>query len=204
MATPRKDPDGTIRDADNGRILRGTADNAMKAKAGRKPEHNPEDYAEELIEHFDVDFSRSELKGTVQGKGDFYKEEFTTVANYLPMFEGFAKKKGITAKTLRQWAREMQEDGVTPRFPAFSSAYARAKDLQQEMLLANGLQGYYNPIFAKFVAQNFTELRDKQAIDHTTLGKGMPAPMVYLPEDLPEDYFDDKQPPATLPPVSSK
>ncbi len=203
MATPRKDPDGTIRDADTGRILRGTAANAMKAKSGRKPIHNPEDYAQGLIEHFDVDFSRSEVKNTVQGKGDFYKEEFATVANYLPQFEGYAKKLEITAEMLRDWSRAKLEDGVTPKFPAFAAAYTRAKNMQREMLLANALNGYYNPIFAKFVAQNFTELRDKQAIDHTSLGKRMPAPMVYLPEDLPDDYFDKDLPP-TLPPVSSK
>lgn len=191
----RKDPDGTIRDSKTGKILRGVAHETNKnGKVGTPRQFNPEEHAQALIDHFTVDFSRQELKSTVQGKGDFYKEEFQTTANYLPQFNGFAKTLEIPANRLAEWAREKLADGSTPRWPVFAAAYARAKSMQEEMLLANSLNGYYNPIFAKFVAQNFTDLRDKQAIDHTTAGKAMPAPMVYLPEDLPDDYFDEKRP----------
>lgn len=191
--TFRTDPDGTVRDAKTGRLVRGVPQNTNKnGTIGRPPKHNPENYAKDLIEYFTVDFSRDVVKSTVQGKGDFYKEEMQTVANYLPQFTGFANKIGVPRQQLHEWANAKAEDGVTPKFPDFADAYIRAKDKQEQMLLANALNGYYNPIFAKFVAQNFTDLRDKQAIDHTTQGRVMPAPMVYLPEDLPDDYFDKK------------
>lgn len=187
---PIQEPDGNVRDPKTGRYLRGSPQETNKnGKGGAPRKHNPEDYAQALIDHFKVDFSRSEVKSTTRGKNDYYREDVTTVANYLPQIEGFARKFGINADMLVSWASAKQADGVTPRWPEFSAAYKLAKNLQQEMLIANGLNGYYNPIFAKFVAQNFTDLRDKQAIDHTTLGKAMPAPQVYLPEDLPEDFF---------------
>jgi hypothetical protein len=107
--------------------------------------------------------------------------------------EGFADEIGVSVDALRDWKDAKEEDGETLRYPDFHRAYMRAQGKQKQMLVINGLGGLYPPSFAIFVAQNFTEMRDKTAVDHTTQGKAMPAPQVYLPEDLPDEYFDKQK-----------
>lgn len=178
----------------------GSNDTNKNGTAGA-PTKYTDDLPDRLIAYFEQrtkDFYRKEVKSESTGKNDFSKTEWQLIANDLPTMQGFAKTVEVTAKTLHEWSDETLEDGETYRRPDFRAAYMRAQDMQQEMLVANGLTGLYAPKFAVFVAQNFTEMRDKQAVDHTTKGEALPAPMVYLPEDLPDEAFD-APPPAAEP-----
>lgn len=184
---------------DKGQFQGGVAQDTNKnGTAGRPTDYKPE-YAQQLLEFFSKDqFTKRVVKSESTFGKNGQKTEYMILAEDLPTFQGFAKKIGVAYFTLRTWAEDKLEDGETPRHPEFSEAYARAQDMQHEMLVVLGLNGLYNPVFAKFIAQNYTEMRDKQAIDHTTQGKSMPAPMVYLTEDLPDDWYevDDKAKPA--------
>ena len=71
----------------------------------------------------------------------------------LPTFEGFAIKLGVHRETLLNWAESNDE---------FFDALKRAKDMQKEILIQNGLVGAYEKTFAIFTAKNITDMRDKQ------------------------------------------
>lgn len=191
MNTVTNPETGEVRDADTGRIVRGGSHNAGKKLPGAPSAYKPE-YCDMIIEFFDKDsFTKKWVKSeSTFGKGG-KKTEYAIMGEDLPTFQGFARKIGVDSHTVQEWAKAKDEDGNL-RYPDFGAAYKRAKDMQHEMLVTLGLSGLYNPIFAKFIAQNYTELRDKQAIDHTTLGRSMPAPMIYLPEDLPDGWWEDK------------
>jgi len=70
----------------------------------------------------------------------------------LPTFEGFAIKIGVHRETLLNWIESN---------PDFFDAYKRAKDMQKEILIQNGLVGAYEKTFAIFTAKNVTDMRDK-------------------------------------------
>lgn len=189
-----KDPDGTIRDKKTGRLIKGVAQKTNKNGTAGKPTAYKPEYVEQMLEFFSKDaFTKRVIKSESTFGKNGSKTEYMVLPEDLPTFQGFAKKIGVTYFTLRTWAEDKLEDGETRVHPEFSDAYTRAQDMQHEMLVVLGLNGLYNPVFAKFIAQNYTEMRDKQAIDHTTQGKALPAPMVYLPEDLPDDWFENDQ-----------
>lgn len=164
-------------------------DSKPKHAGGRPSAYKPE-YAEQMIAFFTKDeFTKRVVKAESTFGKNGHKTEYQMLPENLPTFQGFAKGIGVSYMTLRNWAEEKLEDGESHKHPEFFEAYARAQDMQHEMLVTLGLNGMYNPLFARFIAQNYTELREKQAIDHTTQGKAMPSPQVYLPEDLPNDWW---------------
>ena len=123
--------------------------------AGR-PTKYKEEYCEEIVKYFSVEPYR-EVIVTTEGK-NFSKEDVKLVPNQLPFLSAFARHIGVTHDTLIEW---------TNVHPEFSEAYKKAKELQKEFLIENGLQGLYNPAFAIFTAKNITDMRDKQEIEHS-------------------------------------
>lgn len=71
----------------------------------------------------------------------------------LPTLEGFAISIGVHRETLLNWADAHEE---------FFDALKRAKDMQKEILIQNGLVGAYEKTFAIFTAKNVTDMRDRQ------------------------------------------
>ena len=49
-------------------------------------------------------------------------------------------------------------------YPEFSLAYTRAKQMQKDLLVQGGLLGVYDSKFSIFVAQNFTDMRERKEI----------------------------------------
>ena len=145
----------------------GVCDNCGRKKP-TKPEGRPTDYRPEyckqIIEFFskeayrDVQIERENKKGDV----------FTTTeerANDLPLFCKFAFDIGVNADTLNEWCKVHKE---------FSDSYARAKHIQEHILITNGLKNLYNSGFAQFVAINNmgyksakNENEDKVNVKHT-------------------------------------
>jgi len=75
--------------------------------------------------------------------------------NRFPTFERFAITIGVTHRTLQNWNKEHDE---------FFRAYEMCKDLQKALIIEGGMTGDYNAAFAKFVAVNVTDLKEK--IEH--------------------------------------
>jgi len=112
-------------------------------KVGRPSDYRPE-YAQMMIDYF------NRVPYTVKGKKEI-------PADY-PTIEGFACKIMIAPKNLRDWTDKHEE---------FRTAYEYAKSKQKEILIANGIRGNYNTLFAKFVAINATDMRERVDVEHS-------------------------------------
>jgi len=70
----------------------------------------------------------------------------------LPTKEGFAISIGVHANTLLDWAKKHDD---------FMCAIRKAENIQKNILIQNGLRGFYEPRFAQFVAKNVTDMKDQ-------------------------------------------
>lgn len=131
-----------------------------KNKGGRPTKYDPK-FCVMIIRHFSIKpFFRKELKH-YDKNGDYRWSDYKTMSNAMPTFLGFATKIGVDDDTLENWAKEENKD----KYPGFFGAYIRAKVLQKNFLIENGLNGSFNPQFAIFVAKNITDMKDKQELD---------------------------------------
>ena len=120
-----------------------------------------EKYCNMLLEHF------CETEREV-----IYEEEFYTdgtlkkrvpkiiIPPKYPTFEMFATSIGVTSRTLREWAK-------SGKYPRFSDAYARAKDMQLAIAKNNAMTKQYDGNFAKFVLINDHEMTDRVVQEQT-------------------------------------
>ena len=127
------------------------------------PRKNPEDllpagrptmydrkFCEEIIEFFDIEPYREITTENKNGT-----EITKLIANDLPTMAGFASHIGVSKPTLVNWGKA---------HPEFFAAITRAKTIAEKILVANTLQGLYEPRFAVFVAKNYTDLKDAKEI----------------------------------------
>lgn len=126
-------------------------------KPGRPIKFQPE-YCEELIEYFSRPLTYEKEVTTVDKKGIAHTS-FMEVANPMPKFYEFADSIGVDRDTLLNWAKDTDE--AREMFPGFHQAYEKAKELQKWFLIENALHRRYDAYFAKFVAINITDMRDK-------------------------------------------
>ena len=120
--------------------------------AGRPSKYKAK-YCQELIKHFDVPAYVSVPKMNPK-TGNEYEE---LVPSMLPTFESFAHSLGVTHATIINWKHE---------YPEFAAAYERAKGLQKDILVQNGLQRLYDSRFAMFMAVNNTDLVSEKVVKH--------------------------------------
>ena len=124
-------------------------------QCGRPTKFEPR-YCKMLVDFFSSEHYREVEVEHSNAKGDtWYKRELK--ANDIPYFSAFARKIGVTHKTLLQW---------TEHYTEFREAYEVAKQLQEHFLIVNGLQGHYNAAFAIFTAKNILGWRDKRDVKH--------------------------------------
>ena len=109
---------------------------------GRPTKYNSK-LCNKLIEFFDI----SPYK-TVEGK---------LIPNDIPFLTNFAKSIGVTTETIYTWRDEHKE---------FSDALKEAKEFRKQILVTNSLRGLYNTTFAIFAAKNYTDMKDKNVIEH--------------------------------------
>jgi len=131
-----------------------------KKKNGRPTKYKPE-YCQKMIEYFNIE-PNYVSKIITTGKNDYSKEEEKLLPSNLPTFEKFASLLDVNTDTLVEWSKKHKK---------FSAAYRKCKDLQKNILVANGLTGLYQGNFAIFVATNFTDMRHKNETDITSGGK---------------------------------
>ncbi len=112
----------------------------MSANTKKNPSRYRPQYCEALIQFFDVKpFSTTEV---IKKDGSVSVVE---TASLLPTFAAFAHTLGVTCATLLEWEKV---------HPAFAQAAQRARDLQGNILIQNGLRGNYSSSFVVFTAKN--------------------------------------------------
>jgi len=115
-----------------------------------RPTKYRKEYCEKIIEFFDREPWENKVETTVRN-GQLIKTTIKEPCRF-PTFERFAFEIGVHRDTLRDWCEV---------HPEFLSAYKKAKDLQKEVLIQNGMAGLYDKTFAIFTAKNVTDMRDK-------------------------------------------
>lgn len=109
---------------------------------GRPTSYDPR-YCDEIIQFFD----QEPFDVHVMEDGKVIK-----TACKLPTLNAFAHKLGLHRDTLHEWSKV---------HPEFSDALKKAKALQEDILMQNGLFGGYDKTFAIFTAKNVCNWRDK-------------------------------------------
>ena len=138
---------------------------------GAPTKYKPE-YCKKIIEFFSIN-PDYEVTETVEGK-NWSKNTTKKMPNYFPTFEKFAVELDVDTDTLVEWSKVHQE---------FSVAYKKAKQLQKNFLMQNGLAGLYNAAAFCFVAKNCTDMRDKVEMENTLI----------LPESIQIEVISKKQ-----------
>ncbi len=120
-------------------------------KVGR-PTKYKEEYCDKLLSYFEVAFKSKVTKEVASNKGvlEIQEEE----ACELPMFADFAHEVGVHVDTLHEWCKV---------HPEFSEAYKKAKSLQENIIVKNGMKGRYNTTFALFALKCNHGWNDKAA-----------------------------------------
>lgn len=149
-------------------------------KANGRPSKFKPEFAEALVKFFDIE---PYIKEVQEKLTEYYKdgevkkesEKFRLVPNKMPTLYRFSKAIGVDYTTVWRWAEkgELNEDEgkKCPEFETFCNAYKEAKELQKEFLINIGLAGAAPSAAFIFTAKNVTDMRDKQEIDHSTLGQ---------------------------------
>lgn len=128
---------------------------------GRPTSWKPE-YNDMIIEFFEVEATK-EIEIITTGKNDYEKIEYKEVPNTMPTFQRFAHNIGVSVDTLHEWKKPENRG----KYPGFSEAYKRAKQLQEDFWVENGMKGLHNAAFAIFWAKNNLGYKDKTEVDQT-------------------------------------
>lgn len=128
------------------------AENSSGEGPGRPSEYDPK-YCQAIIEFFSIKPYHNDHEQLDMHTGEITLEKGAWVANDFPTFAAFAVKIGVHRETLLNWC---------DAYPEFFDAYKRAKELQENFLVVNGLKELTPPAFTIFVAKNVLGWRDKQ------------------------------------------
>lgn len=136
-----------------------------KKKPGRPTKYKPgycvklikffesEPYEDREIPHYDKSGNKDK-----KGKPVVVWIDYKRMPNKLPTLRDFAKSIGVSTVSVYDWAKKHK---------AFLNAFTHAQEIRKWFLIQNGLQGLYNPLFAKFTAINITDMRDKTETEVT-------------------------------------
>jgi len=124
-----------------------------------RPIGRPTKYTDEmpqrLLDFFSVDLDRdiTVQNSTASGK---VVEVAVSRPNRLPTVEGFCASIPIAKSTFQDWCKAHD---------TFRVALGKCKVMQMNHLIQHTLEGSYNAGFAKFLAMNISEYRDKVEIE---------------------------------------
>ena len=124
-----------------------TVKKLTEALPAKRPAHRPSQYSPELVQSL-LDYFENYPKWEKIKIGS----KMQTFPNPMPTISGWFRSIGwMTRDTFFRYVKENKE---------FSDAWDQCKEIQKEFLIYHGLTGRYQPQFAKFVAINFTDMRD--------------------------------------------
>lgn len=125
-----------------------------------QPTKYKEEYCQMLIDYFDVPatYLKSKIIASAGKKINVEDEE----SSELPTFIGFAMSIGVCDDTLTEWK---------DKHPNFSAAYKKARKLQEQLIIKNGMKGRYNTIFSLFMLKCNHGWREKDSTDESNEGK---------------------------------
>lgn len=129
-------------------------------KRGRPTKYKPI-YCKKIVEFFNISPTITKLEKFYYKNGDV-KEKEVEVANEFPTIIDFSTSIGVDEDTILNW---------TKKHKAFLGAYTKAKKLQENIWLKNGLKGLYNPYFAGLMGKNIYGWKDKQEVDNKHTGE---------------------------------
>ena len=138
-----------------------------KRRVGRPTAYRPE-FCEMMVDFFDIPLEREVVVDVEDGQGNTVKET-RIIVNPFPTFTRFASRIGVSRESLRNWASAKKSDD-TPVKPEFFCAYARARDLQEALLIEGGMSGVYNYKFAILAARNILGWRGR--VEHEVKESG--------------------------------
>lgn len=119
------------------------------------------------------------------------------IASAPPLFEDFAHSIGVNGDTLVEWADPANE----AKYPGFSAAYARAKEIQKNYLITCGVVNAGNSSFIQFMLKNNHGMREKT--EQELSGPGGTSLKInvttYGPGDFLSTQLDPGAPPAPRP-----
>lgn len=113
-------------------------------------------YCDQIIDYFSITpLKEVEVNHYKNGKVAWTDTKLR--ANPLPTFSGFAQSIGLkVTNTLDLWTLSHTD---------FAVSYNRARELQVNFLIENGLNGTYAQLAFKFVATNLTEMTDTKRVE---------------------------------------
>ena len=84
----------------------------------------------------------------------FFDYELDKENKGIPQMSAYARKLGVTVRTLENWAKKHK---------AFGEAYEACLDKQQELLINGGLVGSFNPKIVQFLLEARSQREKKEA-----------------------------------------
>lgn len=163
-----------------------------------RPTKYKEEYADRLLDYFSsftqevyVDREYYDIKGRTREEtiartpvdDDWYKrhlvrkETHKVISSKFPTIERFAFMLNVSRDTLYEWATARYDENykiVNERgklkHPEFSYAYARAREIQESILIEWAMDGTFNSQFAIFLAKNRFWYTDKSEVEQTNIG----------------------------------
>jgi len=126
-----------------------------KNPVGAPTKYTPE-LAKRLLDYFAIPLTYEKVVGKDDRGNDIKVEK----ANRLPTVEGFCAQEKISKSTFHIWRA---------KHPELSHALGIAKQFQMNHLIQFSLDGTYNAGFAKFLAMNISDYREK--IENDTTGE---------------------------------
>lgn len=149
-----------------------------KHPGGRPTKYKPE-YAKDIVAFFTVPPYKREV---IEEREEYHKDgelksrshKYRYAPTQMPTLFRFAEKIGVSRQTLHTWADE---------HPEFLDAFTRAKEMQKEWLIANGLGGTAPPQSFVFVAKNITDMRDKVEQETTHMHQ-----VFFVPKEIAEKH----------------
>lgn len=132
-----------------------------KKKRGRPSNFKPE-HCKALIDFFGIEPYENIKIPHYNPDGSLKWEDIKRLPAKFPSLVNFAKSISVSIRTVYDW---IDKDHSSFK-KEFSHTFTYiAKRLQKDFIIQNGLQGLYNPVFAKFVAVNVTDMRDRTEVD---------------------------------------
>lgn len=149
------------------------------------------DYCSSFTQEVYVDREYYDIKGRYRDEvidqtpidSDGYKrhlikrETHKVITSTFPTMQRFAHIIDVHIDTIHEWANATYDEKYhivklrgKKKYPRFSVAFTRAKQMQEAILLENAINGNFNPQFAMFLAKNCFGYKDKTEVEQTQVG----------------------------------